>query len=125
MKFKSLGDAAVKFDKSGYAALGWSVLSFGLHVAVNEKGARECAISSIEFITDFMARYAEYEKLFRGQAQPDGKFDHQLVQVYKAILLYMVALDEYLCLRRPGSSSESSLGLAFLTNFRALCTRIL
>jgi len=46
MKFKSLGDAAVKFDKSGYAALGWSVVSFGLQVAANAKEAREFVFSS-------------------------------------------------------------------------------
>lgn len=103
MKFKSLVDAAVKFDKSGYAALSWSVLSFSLQVAANNKEARKCALSSSEFVTEFITRYAEYEKWFRGP-QPDKEFDHRLVEVYKSILLYVIALDNYFCLSPLGSS---------------------
>src|SRR6266566_7600052 len=105
MKFKSLVDAAVTFYKSGYAALGWSVLSFGLQVAANEKEARKCALSSSDFVMEFITRYAQYEKWFRGP-QPDEEFDRRLVEAYKAILLYVVALDDYLHL---GTRSVLSL----------------
>lgn len=105
MKFKSLGDAVVKFDKSGYATLGWSVVSFGLEVAANAKEAREFALSSSGFVTEFIIRYAQYEKWFRGP-QPDEEFDRRLAKVYKAILSYVIALDDYLRLLGPGSSSE-------------------
>ncbi|KND94251.1 hypothetical protein TOPH_00804 [Tolypocladium ophioglossoides CBS 100239] len=95
MNFKSLGDAAVKFDKSGYAALGWSVVSFGLQVAENAKEAREFVFHSSEVVTGYMTRYAEYEKLFRGPLAGE-EFDRCLTEVYKAILLYVMALDSYL-----------------------------
>lgn len=100
MEFKSLGDAAVNFDKSGYAALGWSVVSFGLQVAANNEDVRKFALDSLEFVPEFMTRYAAYEKLFRGL---DEEFDHRLEAVYKAILRYAIALDEYLRQDRLGS----------------------
>ncbi|CZR64683.1 uncharacterized protein PAC_14581 [Phialocephala subalpina] len=93
--FKSLGDTAVSFDKSGYAALGWSVVSFGLQVAANAGKAREFVLSSSEVVTGFMARYMEYEKYFRGQ-HAVGEFDRRVTKVYRAILLYVMALDDYL-----------------------------
>jgi hypothetical protein len=123
MKFKSLGDAVVKFNKSGYAALGWSVVSVGLQVATNEKEARKLALSSSELITDFITRYAQYEKWFR-RSQPDEEFDRRLVKVYKAILLYVIALDDYLRLWGLGSSSNYCiLNFDNPDYFRALCTR--
>jgi hypothetical protein len=42
-----------------------------------------------------MAKYREYELFFRGPEAGDD-FDEQLTNVYKAILLYMIALDKYL-----------------------------
>jgi hypothetical protein len=85
----------VTFDKSGYAALGWSVVSFGLQVAINAKEAREFVFSTSEVITGFITRYAQYEKLYRGP-QTNIEFDRRLRNVYKAILLYAIALDDYL-----------------------------
>jgi hypothetical protein len=95
LAFKSLGDAAVKFDASGYAALGWSVVSFGLEVALNAEKAREFVLSSSEVVTGFMARYMEYETWFRGQHAGE-EFDRRVTSVYKAILLYVMALNDYL-----------------------------
>ncbi|KAK3305291.1 uncharacterized protein B0T15DRAFT_192814 [Chaetomium strumarium] len=105
LAFKSLGDAAVKFDQSGYAALGWSVVSFGLQIAANNDAVRELALSSSQFVRDFTTRYAAYETLFRG-AQPDEEFDRRLVAAYKAILHYVIALDKYL--------RQGGLGLYFV-----------
>jgi hypothetical protein len=122
MKFKSLGDAVAKFDKSGYATLGWSVVSFGLQVATNEQEVRSLALSSSEFITGFMTRYAQYEKWFR-MSQPDEEFDRRLVKVYKAILLYVIAVDKYLHQLKPGSSfNHQVLNCDSPDYFRALYT---
>ncbi|RYO96337.1 hypothetical protein DL765_011608 [Monosporascus sp. GIB2] len=93
--FKALGDAAVKFDMSGYAALGWSVVSFGLKVAANAKQARQFVFDSLEVVTEIMARYAQYEKWCRGRGANED-FDHHVKNVYKAILLYAIALGDYL-----------------------------
>jgi hypothetical protein len=123
MKFKSLGDAVAKFDQSGYATLGWSVVSFGLQVATNEQEARSLALSSSEFVTGFLTRYAQYEKWFR-MSQPDEEFDRRLVKVYKAILLYVIALDKYLHLWKLGSSfNDQVLNYDNPDYFRALYTR--
>jgi len=103
---KSLGDAAVKFDKSGYAALGWSVVSFGLQVAANAEEARGFVLSSSEVITRFMARYMEYEKCRGQHAGPE--FDRGMTEVYKSILLYAMALDTYLQQGKPGVFSALS-----------------
>ena len=104
MVFKSLGDAAVQFDKSGYAALGWSVISFGLQFAANMEDARGFVFSSSEVITEVITRYAEYEQWCRGP-QPDKEFDHRMTNAYKAILLYVMAVDDYLQ-SRAGLFSE-------------------
>lgn len=77
-------------------------MSFGLQVAVNVEEAREFALSSSKAVTGFLARYARYETLFRGP-QPDEEFDQRLIEVYKAILLYVMALDDYL--KHPAGSS--------------------
>ncbi|KAH8589100.1 hypothetical protein B0O99DRAFT_637695 [Bisporella sp. PMI_857] len=95
MKFKSLGDAAVKFDKSGYAALGWSIVSFGLEVAANAQKAREFVMESSEVITNFMLRYARYEVEFT-LPPTDEDLEDLITDVYKAILLFSIALDGYL-----------------------------
>jgi hypothetical protein len=99
--FKSLGDTAVKFDKSGYAALGWSVVSFGLQVVKNAKDAREFVLSSSEVVTGVVARYAEYEKVFRGRHAGE-EFDRRLTNVYKTVLLYVMALNDFLQQCEPG-----------------------
>ncbi|KAJ0108232.1 hypothetical protein J7T55_000197 [Diaporthe amygdali] len=110
LAFKAIGDAAVKFDKSGYAALGWSVVSFGLQVAANVKEAREFVLSSSEVITRSMAKYREYELVIRGLETGKG-FDEQLINVYKAVLLYMIALDNYLHQPRLGHIASAALKL--------------
>lgn len=118
MAFKSLGDAAVAFDKSGYAALGWSVVSFGLQVAANADETREFVLSSSEIITRFMAKYREYERVFRC-LEAGEEFDRLLTNVYKALLLYMVALDTFL--RQSGLGLFSRLLMNYViydTNLR-------
>lgn len=105
LAFKSLGDAAVAFDKSGYAALGWSVVSCGLQLAANAEDARELVLSSSEVVTRFMAKYEQYERMFRGP-EAGEEFDRLLMNVYKALLLYMIALDNYLRQSGPGLSSS-------------------
>jgi hypothetical protein len=47
----------------------------------------------------------EYEKRFRGQHAGE-EFDRRLTSVYKAILLYVMALDEYLQQRGAGLFSK-------------------
>ncbi|RYP79807.1 hypothetical protein DL769_002752 [Monosporascus sp. CRB-8-3] len=95
LAFKALGDAAVKFDKSGYAALGWSVVSFGLQIAANAEQARQFVFDSLEVVTEIMARYAQYETWCRGR-EANRDFDRHMTNVYKAILLYIIALGDYL-----------------------------
>jgi hypothetical protein len=98
-KFKSLVDAGLKFDTSGYGAIAWSVLSFGLQIAINGKEVREFVFQSSEAITQLIARYAGYEILYRGSTKPSDacrKFEERLVDVYKAILVYMGTLEGYL-----------------------------
>lgn len=85
----------MKFDKSGYGALAWSVVSFGLEIAKNAEGAREFVFSSSEIITRLMERYIEYENLYR-VLLTDEKFENGIVKVYKALLLYTIALNDYL-----------------------------
>ncbi|RYP57435.1 hypothetical protein DL770_010675 [Monosporascus sp. CRB-9-2] len=95
LTFKAVGNAAAAFDKSGYAALGWSVVSFGLQVAANAKEARQFVFDSLEVVTEIMARYTQYETWCRGR-EANRDFDRHVTNVYKAILLYVTALGDYL-----------------------------
>lgn len=95
----------MKFDKSGYAALGWSIVSFALQVAANTTEARDFVLTSSAVITRIMTRYAQYEILYRG-SQADKDFDGLMTGVYKAILLHIIAMNDYLQQCRTGSSSE-------------------
>ncbi len=109
----------MKFDASGYAALGWSVVSFGLQGAANAKEARDFVFSSLEFVTEVMTRYAEYEEWCRGP-HPSEEFDRRMTNVYKAVLLYVMALDQFL--QQPKAGSFSALCISDLTGsnyFRA------
>jgi hypothetical protein len=102
VKAKALGDALAKLDKSGYAALGWSVVSFGLQIAVNAKEARGFAISSAEVVKELVERYSEYERSFR-EHSGEG-LDRRMTDVYKAILLYVLALSGHLQQSKAGVS---------------------
>ena len=84
--------------------MGWSVVSFGLQVADNAERAREFVLSSSEAVTEYLARYAEYEQ-FRGPEAGEG-FDHRLKKVYQAILLYVMALHDYLQQCEAGLSPD-------------------
>lgn len=52
-----------------------------------------------------MAKYEQYEGMFRGP-EAGEEFDRLLMNVYKALLLYMIALDNYLRQSGPGLSSS-------------------
>jgi hypothetical protein len=107
LAFQKIGTAVVKFDKSGYAALGWSVVSFGLQAAKNAKDAREFIYSSSALITGVLTRYAEYEKWCRGP-EAGEEFDRRMTNVYQAILLYVMVLDD--CLKPDRVSQLGRLG---------------
>lgn len=101
-------------------------MSFGLRLAANAEDTREFVLSSSEVITRFMAKYTEYERSFRG-SEAGKQFDHLLTNVYKALLLYMIALEKYLRQSGPGSSSRLIGNVGFdNANFilfqRASCT---
>lgn len=96
MTLKSVGDAVVTFDKSGYAAVGWSVLSFGLQLAVNDRDAREFVVSSSEIMVTVIDRWGKYQ-IYRDRAgSAASKFDECLIRGYKAALLYNIAMDDYI-----------------------------
>jgi hypothetical protein len=95
----------VKFDTSNYAALGWSVVSFGLQVATNVEDVRQFVFSRSEVVTQVLTRYAQYEKWCRGP-HADEEFDRRMTNVYQAILLYVVDLDSCLQPGKRGLFSE-------------------
>ncbi|KAK3369442.1 hypothetical protein B0T24DRAFT_632595 [Lasiosphaeria ovina] len=95
VRFKQLGDAAMKLDRSGYGALAWSVVSFGLEIAKNAKDAHSIILTSSDTIAQLRSRYTEYESLYRSEVT-DSKFEDRIVDVYKALFLYMMAVNDYL-----------------------------
>jgi len=115
----------MKLDKSGHAALVWSVVSFGLQVAANAEKASEFVCKSSEVVTGYLARYAEYEIHFRGPEADEG-FDLRMKNVYKAILLYVIALHDYL--RRCEAGGFLELWMSYFVGsnyFRSPYTRSL
>ena len=56
----------MKFDKSGYAALGWSIVSLGLQVAENAAKAREFVCKSPRIrLQKLRGRHEIYDKIRR------------------------------------------------------------
>lgn len=72
-----------------------------------------------------MAKYKEYERIFRGP-EAGEQFDRLLTNVYKALLLYIIALDKYLRQSGPGLSSRLIVNAgsdnANFIFYRASCT---
>lgn len=102
----------VQFDKSGYAALGWSVVSFALQGLTNLEEVDQYVLESSEFVTEVLTRYALYEKWCRGP-HPDEEFDSRITNVYEAILLHVMNLDDNL---QPGKRGLSiQLCMPFFT----------
>ncbi|PHH64964.1 hypothetical protein CDD81_3601 [Ophiocordyceps australis] len=115
LAIKELGDAAVKFDQSGYASLGWSIVTSGLRIAAQAMEAREFILQSASLITSFMTRYAAYERLYRGEFWRDQgywrDFDRHLTSVYTALLRFIVTLDDYLQEASPRHAAHAILPL--------------
>ena len=89
-------------------------MSFGMQVAANARQARKFVFSSSRVVTGFLTRYAQYEILYR-EPQTDKHFDSLLTNAYKAILLYVIALNDYLQQCRAGTfSSYKCQGLTAL-----------
>lgn len=86
-------------------------MSFGLQLAATAEEVREFVLSSSEIITRFMDRYQRYES-FRSR-ETGEEFDRLLTNVYKALLLYMIALDGYLRQSGPGLSSSLPINAGF------------
>jgi len=94
----------MKFDKSGYGALAWSIVSFCLEVAKNAKDARSLVFTSCEIIAQYRSRYAEYEILYRGEVV-DMRFEERIIDVYQALLLHILAVHDSLQQNRWSTSS--------------------
>ncbi|PHH82068.1 hypothetical protein CDD82_7149 [Ophiocordyceps australis] len=107
LNIKQLGDAAAKFDQSGYVSLGWSIVTFGLQIALQAREAREFILQAASVITGIMTRYAAYERLYRAEFWRDEghwrDFDRHLTSVYTALLRFIVQLDHYLQEASPSS----------------------
>jgi hypothetical protein len=94
-------DAALKFDPTKYGALAWSLVSFGMQLAITQKVVRDLVFESSDFLANIMVRYAAYETLYRESltVNPSAtflSFEYSLTQVYKAILVYTAEVNSYL-----------------------------
>ncbi|KAK4198529.1 hypothetical protein QBC40DRAFT_229747 [Triangularia verruculosa] len=97
LSVKELIDAGIKFDVSGYGALAWSVLSFGLTLVQNDKVRMELSFDSAEFLADLLARCARTQTYYRDLSFdfPEGeteRLENAMVAVYIAILEYSAAV---------------------------------
>jgi len=82
------------FDPTGYGTLGWAVLSFGLHIVIQEKTIRDLVFQSSEYLSNLIARYASYEALYLGSVQGHRtpaliRFEESVIVVYERVLLYL------------------------------------
>jgi hypothetical protein len=98
---KKLVDEAVKWAPTKYGALAWGVMSFGLGLAIEQHNLRKLVLNSSDFLTHILARYASYERVYRNQITAKksttfDNFENNLVDVYKAVLVYAGAVNKYI-----------------------------
>lgn len=101
---KSLVDAGLQFDPTGYGALAWSVVSFGLQTAINNSDIQQAAYESSDYIRGVIEEYSMYEaRYMETPSKGQSALRSCIIDVYKAVMNYAAELRYYLDHR----SSES------------------
>ncbi|KAB8266395.1 hypothetical protein BDV30DRAFT_221984 [Aspergillus minisclerotigenes] len=112
LKIKTLGDAAVKFDKSGYAALAWSLVSFGLELGVNDQTRRGEFLSASKYLADLLARYSIIEAHYRNPAIPEvSHMEERVTSIYAGILRYCAEVGKALDRNPLGRAKDAFTAL--------------
>jgi hypothetical protein len=95
--FNSLVEVGLAFDPTGYGALAWSVVSFGLDTANNHIEIQESLITGCDFIRSVIDEYTLYEARYLAQSSPEtSALRSRVIDVYKAVLIYTAEMRHYI-----------------------------
>ena len=96
-RFKSLIDAGLQFDPTGYGALAWSVLSFGLEAAINYDEIDNDLLESCEYLRAIIEEYAIYEAQYLEVVSMGRKgLENSIIDVYKFVIMYAAEMSQYI-----------------------------
>ena len=110
MYFKSIVDAGLKFDPSGYGTIVWGVLSGVLTLVQNDKEKVDAVFDSAAVIARFLPRYAIIEAHYRDEPTLEQTaFENQIEHVYAAILRFAACVQKELNRSVAGTFSFNSL----------------
>jgi hypothetical protein len=105
LKFKKLGDMAVKFDPTGYAAIPWAVVSSLFQLSVNDAQSFGAMIEGVELVVRLTTRYTLIEQFY---LQIISGLEHHLtdalVTLYAIVLNYLANAKRFFA---KASASES------------------
>ena len=96
-RFKSLIDAGLQFDPTGYGALAWSVLSFGLEAAISHDEIDNDLLESCEYLRAIIEKYAIYEAHYLEFESVGRKgLENSIIDVYKIVIMYAAEMSQYI-----------------------------
>lgn len=107
-EFKDVIDKVLEFDPTKYGALAWSVVSFGMNMALNAQCHHEAARQGVTFLAEELTKYAricaEYY-LSKSTTARQGLMD-SILDAYTALLRYAAELKKlvnasFLCACTP------------------------
>lgn len=87
----------MQFDPTGYGTLAWSIVSFGLEVAINNSEISNDLFENCDFIRSVLDEYAMYEAHYLTIASK-GRIglERCIVNAYKAVITYTAEMNYYL-----------------------------
>jgi len=117
---KTLVDAGLEYDPTGYGKAAWGVVSFGLTWAINVKDMREFVFENFDLIAQILERYLHYETLYREGLPFAGspirtRLEEAMIDVYCALYNYIISTMQYLVRGSIGLHSPVS-DLQYLHN---------
>ncbi|MCJ1385367.1 hypothetical protein MMC17_008489 [Xylographa soralifera] len=108
LKFKSLVDAGLMFDPTGYGTIVWAVISGGLQMLKNDKDRTEAVFDSSAFLARLLAKYAIIEAHYRDRASTNqDAIENTIIEVYLAILKYTIEVKKSFNLSLAGRAYAS------------------
>lgn len=85
-----MGDAAVKYDPSGYAALPWAIVSGLLQISVNDVQSFGAMTEGLELVLRLTTRYELTEQFYlERKSGLETNLSEALITLYAVVLKYL------------------------------------
>src|SRR5258708_4085118 len=99
---KSLVDAGLQFDPTGYGTLAFSIVSFGFDAVINHSEIEDDVAESCNYISGIIDEYAMYEARYINNANYNissksrEALEKSIIGVYTAVIAYVAEMKYYI-----------------------------